>query len=633
MKRLGLLAALALVLCPLRAQDAQAGGRSAILETGSFVSHMLLHAIGQESYVLSRTRSGGLVLRDQSQYSDRGRSSVATAELRLGADLRPLAYESQRANGKESFSYPAAVQMMLVRWWLAHGQPADLAAPGAAAAAPPIQIRREGGNTLQVNGRAIPLERFTLGGAVYGREVLWLDARGHLAALMTFGGGLPWEYIATEYEPQLPQLFQWGVAQELSDLDALDRAVPAEAEGTFALVGATLIDGTGAAPVPDAAVVVRDGRIVAAGPRASVAIPPGTRVIEAAGKTLIPGLWEMHTHYSGVEFGPAQLAAGITSARDCGGEFAFLVAVRDAIARRHALGPRLLLAGLLDAGGLKGFGSTLADTPAEGRAAVDRYHAAGFVQMKLYNQLQPDVILAVTTEAHRLGMSVTGHVPDAINALQGIELGMDQINHLGYVTPVLRDGNAPFDADSERARSSIAFLVRHHTVVDPTQSWTEMASHPADMPISSFEPGILNAPYALRVRYEGFATPAAGHARFLERMAANRREIAALHAAGVHLVAGSDTGLLGYGLDRELEIYVQSGLTPMQAIQVATLGSAEALGLEAESGSIAPGKRADLVLLNANPLDNISNLRQVDKVIAAGRMYDSVRLRASVGFR
>lgn len=593
---------------------------------------MLLHAIGQESYVVSLGPQGNLILRDQSQYSDRGRSSVSTSELTMGGDLSPIRFESQRSNGKESFSYPAAVQMMLVRWWLTHGKLASFAAPGAPAAAPPISIRREGSNTLNAGGHSVVLQRFTLGNVVYGREVMWLDGRGRLAALMTFGGGLPWEYVATAYEPQLPQLFQWGVAQELADLDALGKQVPAEASGTFALVGATLIDGTGSPAVRDSAVVVRDGRIVAAGARSTVTIPSDARVIEAAGKTVIPGLWEMHTHFAGVEFGPAQLAAGITSARDCGGEFAFLVAVRDAIAREHALGPRLLLAGLADAGGLKGFGNTLADTPAEGRAAVDRYHAAGFLQMKLYNQLQPDVILAITTEAHRLGMTVTGHVPDAVNALQGIALGMDQINHLGYVTPVLRDGNAPFNADSERARSSIALLVRHHTVVDPTQSWTEMASHPADIAVESFEPGILTAPYALRVRYQGFATPAAGHDRFLAQMADNQREIGALYAAGVHLVAGSDTGLLGYGLDRELEIYVQSGLTPMQAIQVATLGSAQAMGLAATSGSIEPGKRADLVLLNANPLDDIHNLRQVDKVIAAGRLYDSKRLRASVGF-
>lgn len=611
---------------------ALAGLASAQTESASFVSHMLLHAIGQESYVLTRAPQGQWILRDQSEYSDRGRASVATSELTLGPDMRPLHYEAQRANGKESFSYPAAVQMMLVRWWLAHGQPPTIVPPGAPAAAPPITIRSEGSNTLVLDGHNVALQRFTLGNVVYGREVMWLDGQGRLAALMTFGGGLPWEYIATQYEPQLPQLFQWGVAQELADLAALDQEVPAEASGTFALVGATLIDGTGKPPIPDSAVLVRGGRIVAAGPRASVTIPAGARVIEATGKTLIPGLWEMHTHYSGVEFGPAQLAAGITSARDCGGEFAFLVAVRDAIAREHALGPRLLLAGLLDAGGLKGFGNTLADTPAQGRAAVDRYHAAGFLQMKLYNQLQPDVILAVTTEAHRLGMTVTGHVPDAINALQGIELGMDQINHLGYVSPVLREGNTPFDPNSDRARRSIALLLQHHTVVDPTQSWSEMASHPADIPVESFEPGILTAPYALRIRYQGFATPATGHDRFLARMAENRREIGALYAAGIHLVAGSDTGLLGYGLDRELEIYVQSGLTPMQAIQVATLGSAEAMGLAATSGSIEPGKRADLVLLNANPLDDIHNLRQVDKVIAAGRLYDSTKLRASVGF-
>src|SRR5262249_15101412 len=157
-------------------------------------------------------------------------------------------------------------------------------------------------------------------------------------------------------------------------LTAIARQVPPERSGTFAIAGATLIDATGAAPVEDSVVIVRDGRIAAAGRRGVVAIPRGMAVVDAKGQTLLPGLWEMHIHFSGVEFGPALLAAGITTARDCGGELDYLVAQRDALqqsdVKRSAPGPRLLLAGLVDAGGLKAFGHVTAETPEEGRAVV-----------------------------------------------------------------------------------------------------------------------------------------------------------------------------------------------------------------------------------------------------------------------
>src|SRR5207244_3265688 len=119
----------------------------------------------------------------------------------------------------------------------------------------------------------------------------------------------------------------------------------------YAIVGARLVDGTGAPGIDDAVVIVRDGRIAAAGAAATTHVPAGMHVINAEGQSLLPGLWEMHTHYSGVEFGPALLAAGVTTARDCGGESEFLTTVRRKIDEQHALGPRLLLAGLVDSGG------------------------------------------------------------------------------------------------------------------------------------------------------------------------------------------------------------------------------------------------------------------------------------------
>jgi len=452
---------------------------------------------------------------------------------------------------------------------------------------------------------------------------------------MTFAAGLPMEAVRTEYEAAFAQLVRAGVAEEMRTLAALERLAPPEQTGSFAIAGARLVDATGRDPVEDSVVIVRDGRIAAAGPRSQVPIPKGMPVVNAAGETLLPGLWEMHSHFSGVEFGPAFLAAGQTTTRDCGGEFEFLVAVRDAIEKRHALGPRLLLAGLVDASGPAAFGAVTADTPEEARAVVAKYKAAGFQQIKLYTYLKPDVIAALAAEAHRVGMTVTGHVPSALNAFQGVEAGMDQINHLNYVSQMMRGAGgrgAPIEIESEQARKAIEFFRDHHTVVDPTASWGEMGGHPKDIDIASFEPGIAKAPYTVAAKFLSLGSTA-DSARFRARMAETDAVIGALHKAGIPIVAGSDTGLVGYGLLRELEIYVQSGMTPLEAIQSATIVAARAMRLDADSGTVEAGKRADLILVDGNPLERIGDLRKVSRVVANGRLYESAKLWKSVGFR
>jgi len=357
-------------------------------------------------------------------------------------------------------------------------------------------------------------------------------------------------------------------------------------------------------------------------------------VIHAEGRSLLPGLWEMHVHYSGVEFGPALLSAGVTTARDCGGEFEFLTTVRRKIDRDHALGPRLLLAGLIDSGGPLAFGYVDVKTPAEAVEAVDNYADAKFEQIKVYTQIQPEVLKAISAEAHRRGMTVTGHVPAAINAFDGIADGMDQVNHLQFVTRAMmpEGSTGPVDLQSERAKSLIALLKERQIVVDPTLGWGEMAGQPKNVDVASFEPGIKAAPYTLSSKFRALGVPAADEVRFHERMKTNLEVVGALYRAGVTIVPGSDTGLLGYGLDRELELYVQAGMSPMAAIQSATIVSARVMKLDGELGSIEAGKRADFVLVDGNPLENISDIRRVVSVVKDGRMYDSKKLGRSVGF-
>jgi len=487
-------------------------------DSGALTIHMILHAIGEERYQIAEEH-GELTLNTVFEYSDRGNKRTTTATLRTKSDYSPLDLEVKdrptsvhvegpSATVKEgdtvrTFVRPAnyftifgpppfAVQMMMLRYWKAHGQPRSLPMLRAKPGAEPVQIESVGHDDIGAPGNLVRLDRYTVANLMFGREILWMNAQGDLAAAMTFAGGLPMEAVRTEYEYALPQLYKSGVAQEMADLAAIERQVPAERSGAYAIAGATLIDATGAPAHPDSVVIVRNGRIAAAGSRKVVAIPQGMPVVDGTGRTLLPGLFEMHTHYSGVEFGPALLAAGITTARDCGGEFDYLVAQRDAIEKNDAPSPRLLLAGLVDAGGLNAFGHVTAETPDEGRAVVRRYHDAGFQQIKLYTFLTPEVVKAISAEAHRLGMTVTGHVPKALNAFEGVEAGMDQINHLNYVTTMMRApgaDHAPVDVNSETAQAAIRFFKEHRTVIDPTAGWGEMASHSNEVDVASFEPG------------------------------------------------------------------------------------------------------------------------------------------------
>ena len=639
-------------------------GPAAAEVQGRYETYLLLHRVGAEDFVRTGDAAQGGRLSITSSISDRGAVRAAITDAQFGPGLAVTRLESRRrgvatptavftaqggaaeaqeGSATRSFATPAiafpgltatpaALQALMFDYWRAHGRPVRLTMLRAQAAAPAVEIVAVGHDTVTVGGRVVRLTRHTVGGLVFGREVAWTDPEGRLAAVMTFAAGLPQEQVLDAYAPALDALVRSGVRQEMVDLDALGRRVRPEARGVFAITGARLIDGRGGPPVEDATVLVREGRVAAVGSRAAVRIPRGVRVVDARGLSLLPGLWEMHVHYSGVEFGPALLAAGVTTARDCGGEFGFLTAVRARIAA-GALGPRLLLAGLVDSGGPLAFGAVDVETPAAGVAAVDRYADARFDQIKVYTQLKPDVLRAVAAEAHRRGLTVTGHVPAAVDAFEGVADGMDQINHLQFVTAAMREPGAtgPVDLQSDRARRLIALLARRRIVVDPTDGWGEMASHPRSVAPDTFEPGLDAAPFTLQRKYEALGGD--GDAvRWRERIADNGRVIAALHAAGAPIVAGSDTGLLGYGLDRELELYVQAGLSPADALYTATLGAARAMGRDADSGSVEVGKRADLVLVRGDPSSRIRDLRRVVKVVTAGRLYDSAALADSVGF-
>jgi imidazolonepropionase-like amidohydrolase len=294
----------------------------------------------------------------------------------------------------------------------------------------------------------------------------------------------------------------------------------------------------------------------------------------------------------------------------------------------------MLLGCLVDGGGTGAFGTVYAATPDEGRAVVRRCKAAGFVQMKIYDLIRPEVLIAICAEAHRLGMTVTGHIPHGLDAIQGVEDGMDQINHFGYIMQVAKaaDPAEPLRVDSPGVQKVIAFFRDHHTVIDPTQSWGELLGRPRNVPIASFEPGYAKAPYTLTSVIGTSGAPPSDRGDW-GMTADSAVLLKALYDAGVPIVAGTDKALPAHSLHRELELYVKAGLTPMQVIKLATSGSARVMGMAGEVGAVSPGQRADLILVAGDPLADFSALRRVTRVVTDGRMYDPAPLWRSVGFK
>ena len=535
------------------------------------------------------------------------------------------------------------MQMLMVRYWATHGSPAQLATLPSGT----VKIEPRGEDTIKIDGKEQTFDRYTVAGLIWGLETLWFDSSRNLVAEVSTDAEFDhFEAIRDGYESGLGTFVGRAGADEMAALADISKGISGSRAEKIALVGGTLIDGTGAAPVPDSVVLIEKGRIVDAGPKSRVKIPSGTQEIDARGKFILPGLWDMHSHFEQVEWGPIYLAAGATTVRDCGNEFEFITAVRDAIASGHGLGPRILAAGIVDGSGPLAIAVARVDTPEEAKMWVDKYHEAGFQQMKIYSSVKLEEVKDVAAEAHRLGMTVTGHVPEGLNAYQVIEAGQDQINHIQYIADIMipplpenatrvdrRNAEANIDLNSPEAKKAISFLVQHGTVLDPTVALFEFFTASSAKPPVSIEPGVANVAPELQAILAEAGPPSPNAAAYEKLVQKYIQIIGALHRAGVPMVAGTDQTVPGYSLYREIELYAQAGFTPMEAIQAATIVPARVMGLDKELGSVEAGKRADLIIVDGNPLESIHNIRKVEFVITNGVMYNCAELWRSVGFK
>jgi imidazolonepropionase-like amidohydrolase len=397
-------------------------------------------------------------------------------------------------------------------------------------------------------------------------------------------------------------------------------------------------------------VVVDGDRITAVGGDQAVKVPGGADVIDASGQTLIPGLWDMHQHLSDVD-GVLDIAAGVTAVRDLGNERGALRRLVDGYATGTLVGPRVVRAGLVDGPGPYAIpGAVIVATPEEARRAVDDYAADGYEAIKIYGSMSPALVPVIAERAHAKGLRVGGHVPAHMIAADAVRDGYDEINHVPFLimnffgpmesanipasTTAFAQHAALVDPRSDGVKQFIALLKAHRTVLDPTLYVFERSLL---WRAGVFGPGYETVGERLPLQARrgllkgGVPIPPGMAAQYQSAVPASARLIKAMHDAGVPVVAGSDFGIYGFALHRELELHVAAGISAPEVLQLATLGAARVVGQERELGSIAPGKLADLVLIDGDPTTRIADVRHPRLVVTRGRFYEPSKLTAALG--
>jgi imidazolonepropionase-like amidohydrolase len=618
-----------------------------INEEGSFLNYRRQSLIGAETYSIV-ARDGLVIVKSKQSENERGRITGYEAELRLQPDLTPTFYENTFSTGTETLNklkvvatpqgvsvseagselqtkpagaffpvhsdIPAAMEMMLYHYYFAHGtqKPIKTYPRGQVS----IEYRKQ--DTVVINGKNVVLDRYKVKGITWGFEVVWLDQSRNLIAIVKANTQFR-EVIKKGYEAGLPTFIAGNVEEQMNALNEYTSQAKGVRNDVIALVGGDVVDGLTDTAQKDMTVLVEGGRIKSITARKGTTVPAGAKVIDVTGKTLIPGLWDMHAHANQVQWAPAYLAGGVTTIRDNGNEVEFATAFRDAIAGKRALGPDIILAGMTDGEGILGNGIIRARTPEEARQVVAMYFQKGYRQIKIYTSLQPEIVKVLAEEAHKLGITVTGHVPRAVgNARNAVELGMDMLSHQGLFLSVLFPG-VNFDVmrvkkllQGEVTRAQIddatAFFLKHKTVLDPTIALDIKGALPVGTTLESVIPDVGRQAYELwegKRFQKGLSPEKAREARKHYERAMDI--IGHFARAGVPVVAGTDNAVPVFSLYLEIESYSKLGrLTPLQALQSATIVPARAMGL------------ADL--------ENIDHIRSVSAVMTNGSYYESARL-------
>jgi imidazolonepropionase-like amidohydrolase len=480
-------------------------------------------------------------------------------------------------------------------------------------------------------------------------QPVWLDNNAHFFAAV--GPGI--SIVPEGYTSSLKNLLAAQEGALASRSAAIAKRFGSLPATPIAFTDVKLFDSEAGRFLDHQTVVADKGRITAVGPASTIKPPSGARVIEGAGKTLLPGLWDSHMHVGNDFTGPMLLSIGVTSARDPGNTNEATLSRAERMKKGELLFPSVYPSVLIDGKGpLAAQAGVSVDSAQSAIAAVRMAKEKGFIGVKFYGSMKPDWLMPAIAEAKKLNLHVHGHVPAGMRPSEAIAAGYDEITHINMLMmqampdDVVRVSNGiqrfegpgryarNVDITAEPIKSLIETMAAKHIASDPTLVAFESLYVPENGNLSdAYRPYVGTLPPVTERSFlaGGFSVPQgltrADYRASFQKMVALTQ---ALHKAGVMIVAGTD----GSGLEivRELELYVEAGFTPAEALQTATINTARLVKADSTTGSITAGKRADMVLVDGDPSSRVGDARRSLWVMSAGRLINADELRTAVGF-
>jgi imidazolonepropionase-like amidohydrolase len=617
-----------------------------------------------------QTDSAGITHVEYS-YNDRGRGDHITATWKLNTAGVPIKYD---AHGNDYMKAPVEERFEIKDGkgnWKNRSEKGEQVISGEAfyvpANPPPeflgvlagallkapdhkLSLLPAGEASIEESGKLkvgkIELIQYRITGLGFTPQAIWLDHNGNTAANVS-----SWfSVIQTPYQNAISQLQEAQQAADDAWSKRIAQGLAHVPKGDLVIRNVRLFDPRDLSVTPGMSVLVRGDRIVRVVPDADVKSPASTEIIDAHGRFLMPGLWDCHQHFSDID-GPLDLANGVTSARDMAND-------TDTFLKRVArfddgteLGPRVLKAGIIDGTGeFAGPTKMRVDTAEQAIQAVDWYADHGYVQIKIYSSVKPELVPIIADRAHARGLRVSGHVPAFMSARQFVEGGADEIQHINFIElnflfPEVKETRnrdrfikvaeraREFTPDKPEVREFIGFLKQHHTVLDPT--------------MDAFEGLFCGNPTVVMPGLEGFAprfppqirrqllsgaleVPNDKEAAYQAAFPAMLRLLKALYGAGITIIPGTDN-LAGYMLHHELELYVRAGIPAGEVLRMATLTPALVMGVNKDRGLIAAGKLADMVVIDGDPTQDIRDINKIKTVIKGGKVYDPAAIEKAFG--
>jgi imidazolonepropionase-like amidohydrolase len=523
-----------------------------------------------------------------------------------------------------------------------NGKPVKLLPAGEA------RIEKVTETTIEGQGKSLHLTEYAITGIAFQPLTIWLDDN-----LRYFGNPGTWFAMLREgWEDANEKLYELQKKGDDARFARLAQELARKPGHPVAFEHVRLFDSEQAAMREDMTIVVDGQRITQVGPWASTDIPKNAERIDSKGKTLLPGMFDVHAHAQQLD-GILNIASGVTSVRDMGNDIEELTRLQGQWQDGTAIGPRVWKAGFIDGPGqFQAPTGIYVTTPEEAKAAVNKYADLGFIQIKLYSSLKPELVPGIVKQAHERGLRVSGHVPNGMIASQFVEDGADELQHINFIflnflagrvkdtrTPerftAVGTNAAKLDLESKEVQEFLELLKAHHTTVDVTLGAFEgmFTGRPGKVsPEFAAVVDRLPAQVQRGTYTGGLPVTAETDLLYKDSYSAMLKMTKKMYDGGIPVLAGTD-GLAGIMMHRELELEVKAGIPPVKALQIATWNAAKLLKQEKELGSIAPGKMADLVLVEGNPAADISNIRRCRIVMKGGTLYKSDAAYAAVGIK